>query len=50
MSQPASKLHEDAIVVVGHSDIVASDVDWRRRAESAGCWTAAISPPCARAG
>jgi membrane dipeptidase len=26
----ASQLHADAIVVVGHSDIVASDVDWRR--------------------
>lgn len=30
MSPEASKLHEDAIVIVGHSDIVASDVDWRR--------------------
>ena len=30
MSDEASNLHEQAIVVVGHSDIVASDVDWRR--------------------
>jgi membrane dipeptidase len=30
MSDKTSKLHEEAIVVVGHSDIVASDVDWRR--------------------
>lgn len=25
-----NELHRDAIVIVGHSDIVASDVDWRR--------------------
>jgi membrane dipeptidase len=30
MSGEASKLHEESIVIVGHSDIVASDVDWRR--------------------
>jgi membrane dipeptidase len=30
MTDPALRLHEEAIVVVGHSDIVASDVDWRR--------------------
>jgi membrane dipeptidase len=30
MSIRASELHAKAIVVVGHSDIVASDVDWRR--------------------
>jgi hypothetical protein len=30
MSPKASKLHEDSIVIVGHSDIIASDVDWRR--------------------
>ena len=36
MSQPASKLHEDAIIVVGHSDIVASDVDWRRESGERG--------------
>jgi membrane dipeptidase len=26
----STKLHDDSIVVVGHSDIIASDVDWRR--------------------
>src|SRR5262249_31592058 len=36
MSQPASKLHAEAIVVVGHSDIVASDVDWRRESGERG--------------
>ncbi|MGE0769511.1 MAG: dipeptidase [Hyphomicrobiaceae bacterium] len=30
MSTVASQLHRDSIVIVGHSDIVASDVDWRR--------------------
>jgi membrane dipeptidase len=30
MSDKASNVHKNAIVVVGHSDIVASDVDWRR--------------------
>jgi len=32
----ATKLHEEAIVVVGHSDIVASDVDWRRESGERG--------------
>ncbi len=36
MSDKASKLHEEAIVVVGHSDIVASDVDWRRESGECG--------------
>jgi membrane dipeptidase len=30
MSTEAVKLHSESIVIVGHSDIVASDVDWRR--------------------
>jgi membrane dipeptidase len=36
MSDKASRLHEEAIVVVGHSDIVASDVDWRRESGERG--------------
>jgi membrane dipeptidase len=36
MSDEASNLHEQAIVVVGHSDIVASDVDWRRESGERG--------------
>jgi hypothetical protein len=44
MSDEASNLHEQAIVVVGHSDIVASDVDWRRESGERGCWTADICP------
>jgi membrane dipeptidase len=36
MTDNASKLHEQAIVVVGHSDIVASDVDWRRESGERG--------------
>jgi len=32
MPRTASEVHKDAIVVVGHSDIIASDVDWRREA------------------
>lgn len=30
MAKTATELHRDSIVVVGHSDIIASDVDWRR--------------------
>jgi membrane dipeptidase len=30
MTRDPAALHDDAIVVVGHTDIVASDVDWRR--------------------
>lgn len=30
MASAMSKVHRDSIVVVGHSDIIASDVDWRR--------------------
>src|SRR6476660_382643 len=30
MSTEAAKLHSESIVVVGHADIIASDVDWRR--------------------
>lgn len=30
MSPEATDCHEASIVIVGHSDIVASDVDWRR--------------------
>ena len=36
MSDKATRLHEEAIVVVGHSDIVASDVDWRRESGERG--------------
>jgi microsomal dipeptidase-like Zn-dependent dipeptidase len=36
MSDKATKLHAEAIVVVGHSDIVASDVDWRRESGERG--------------
>jgi membrane dipeptidase len=36
MSCKASELHQEAIVVVGHSDIVASDVDWRRESGERG--------------
>src|SRR5262245_42051247 len=36
MSDQASKLHEEAIVIVGHSDIIASDVDWRRESGERG--------------
>jgi membrane dipeptidase len=32
MARTAAEVHKDAIVVVGHSDIIASDVDWRREA------------------
>jgi membrane dipeptidase len=32
MPRTPSEIHKDAIVVVGHSDIIASDVDWRREA------------------
>ena len=37
MSDKASNLHEEAIVIVGHSDIIASDVDWRREGGERGC-------------
>lgn len=30
MPRSARQIHDDSIVVVGHSDIIASDVDWRR--------------------
>ena len=30
MASEMSDIHRDSIVIVGHSDIVASDVDWRR--------------------
>jgi membrane dipeptidase len=30
LPQDAARLHADSLVVVGHSDIVACDVDWRR--------------------
>src|SRR5215471_17988954 len=30
MSTEAAKLHNESIVVVGHADIIACDVDWRR--------------------
>src|SRR5262249_16650370 len=30
MSTEAAKLHSESIVIVGHADIIASDVDWRR--------------------
>jgi len=36
MSTEASELHEESIVVVGHSDIIASDVDWRRESGERG--------------
>lgn len=36
MSTKASELHAEAIVVVGHSDIIASDVDWRRESGERG--------------
>jgi len=36
MSTEAAKLHKESIVIVGHSDIVASDVDWRRESGERG--------------
>ena len=36
MSDKASNLHQEAIVLVGHSDIIASDVDWRRESGERG--------------
>jgi membrane dipeptidase len=36
MASSASEVHSQAIVVVGHSDIVASDVDWRRESGERG--------------
>jgi hypothetical protein len=31
-----AEIHKDAIVVVGHADIAASDVDWRRKSGERG--------------
>jgi membrane dipeptidase len=36
MSTEAAKLHSESIVVVGHADIIASDVDWRRESGERG--------------
>jgi membrane dipeptidase len=36
MPKTAAEIHRDAVVVVGHSDIIASDVDWRRESGDRG--------------
>ena len=36
MPKTAAELHKDSVVVVGHSDIIASDVDWRRESGDRG--------------
>src|SRR5262252_10188192 len=36
MTRSALNIHKEAIVIVGHTDIVASDVDWRRESGERG--------------